>query len=725
MEVNKFLRILSRQKFTLIAVPLITVIITYFLVRESPNVYISKARIATGLVEQSDKASLGSLAFLQESKIDQEFANILQAMQLKKIYNQLSYKLMLHDLLHPDSAFRKPSKLLGQLNVAARRHAIEVYSRLYEKSEPLVLWDPDQNGLYQVLSSMGYDEQSLKNKMFIYRVNKSDFIDVEFQSENPLLSAYVVNNLCSEFISYYTTVTRTNTVKSVSFLDSLQKRKQAAVNEKMTQLKNYKIENRILNLEEQSKVLYTQIADMETKLEVSMKDIDAYKGALKDIDAKLSPKERQYLESATSRINQDIVASTNQLKSLNDLYIRSNYDPIYKGRIDSLRNQISAQISESSDRYTLSPLTSKGNLLVQKLNAEVALNLAKFSINSLRDEIKRLNDRVTVLVPHEAMIQAFESEIDVAGKEYLDALDKFNQSSLSSNLAVQIRQIETGMPGGPEPSKKMLLVILSAVISFAFCVLILFVIFYFDDNLKTVQELADKTDLPVLGYLPFLGNTVIDLRKMWNGEYNATRTDEYKNLIRTIRFEVGEEMKDAASLAITSMKPGEGKTFAAFNIMYAYSRAGKKVLLIDGDFDGHSISDTVQTQYYLEDYLNGLVSAAQLGTDKHITVLGNKGGDPSLFEIASEEVVKQKMAALRTHFDVILVDIPSLKEMGKSHEWIAVTDKFLAVFETDQSISPAKQLHVDYLKQHHNKFIGWILNKVVTGKGRRNKEVAL
>jgi uncharacterized protein involved in exopolysaccharide biosynthesis/Mrp family chromosome partitioning ATPase len=718
MEIINFLKLLNRRKFILIIIPLITVIITYFLVRQLPNSYISKSRIATGLVEQSEQV-IDNLSFLQESKIDQEFNNIQQIMQLKKIYDQVSYQLILHDLLKPDSAFRKPSSLMRDLNKSAVQHAIEVYTRLYENAEPLVLWDTDQNGLKQVLVSMGYDEESLKKKMLIYRVNRSDFIDVEFQSENPVLSAFVVNQLTQEFIKYYSSATKNNQIRSVAFLDSLRRDKEATLNSNMDALKSYKIQNRILNMQEQAKVLYGQIADMETKLEVARKDMDGYKGVIKNIESKFDPNDRQFIQSTTRKINQDIVASTNQLKSLTDLYIRNNYDSRYKTSIDSLKNQIAAQINESADRYTLSPLTTKENLVIQKINAEVSLDMAKFSITSLEKEILRLNNVVNDLVPHEANIQAFEEKIDVAGREYLDALNKFNQASLTSSISVRIRQIEVGMPGAAVPSKKMLLVILSGVISFGFCILVLFILFYIDTNIRSARELANQTSSPVLGVIPFMGNEAIDLKRMWNGEYDIIRTESYKNMIRSVRFEISERMGQEKILAITSARPLEGKTFAAMNIAYAYSRIGRRVLLIDGHFEDPVLSHSVGSSSKLEDFLKGGIAPEQLRSDKYLTILASKGGDLSLFELSDPDTIKKRIQELTRAFDLVLIDAPSLEELGKTKEWVAVSDKVLAVFEAGQSLQQVEALHMQYLQSLGNKFIGWLMNKEIIKKKKK------
>ncbi|MDB5211481.1 MAG: family ATPase, partial [Sediminibacterium sp.] len=375
MDVTKFLKLLRRHIFVLLAIPLISVIISYFLVRQLPNVYTSKARIATGLVDQS-KQVLNLQDMLQESKTNQEFSNLLQMIQLKKVYDMVSYKLILHDL-DSAAAFRKPSSLVKDLNKSAIEHAIEVYTQKYERNEPLFLWDADQRGLNQVMASMGYDEGSLRKNISTYRVNNSDFVDIEVQTENAVLSAFIANQLCAEFIRYYTGSLKVNQLRALAFLDSLQKQRKESVDNKLLSLRQFKIQNRILNLPEQAKILYSQITDFETKYDLAKKDIDSYSGALKGIDNKFNPTDRQYLQSTSTKINQDIIATTNQLKTLNTQYIKNNYDERDKQKIDSLKAALTAQINESTDRYLVNPLAGKENLVIQKINMQVALDVAQ------------------------------------------------------------------------------------------------------------------------------------------------------------------------------------------------------------------------------------------------------------------------------------------------------------------------------------------------------------
>lgn len=714
MELSKFLKILKRHRFTLLVIPLITVIITYFLVRQLPSIYVSKARIATGLADQS-KQILTVQDVLQESKTNQEFSNVLQMMQMKTVYDRVSYKLILHDLTQP-VPFKKPSSLMRDLNKSAIAHAIAMYTQLYEKGEPLVLWDKDQRGLYQVLITMGYDEASLKKKMSVYRENNSDFIDVEFESENAELSAFAVNQLCNEFISYYTSSLKVNQLKSIAFLDSIQKQKKQFFDGKVSELKDYKIQNRILNITEQAKILYTHITDFETRYDLAKKDIESYTGAIQNIENKFKPQDRQYIQSAITRVNEDVLNTTNQLKILNNQYISSNYDDSYKPRLDSLKSILAAQINESTDKYLVNPLAAKEGLVVQKINLEVQRDMSKYSISALRQEMDKLNKRFDSLVPIGANLDAFQTVIDQAGKEYLDALSRVNQTSLVSQSGTAFKQIEFGMPGTALPSKNMLLVILGGVISFVFCVATLFLLFFLDNQIKTPKELANKTGLAVLGSIPFVNGSMMDLKKIWNSRDEHIQDDEYKNMIRSLRFEVDTALGEHKKLAITSIHNGEGKTFTTLNLAYAYARINKKILIIDGNFNHTGISETIQSSFFLEDVFSGKSDVSSVSGEKNITVLGNHGNNTSLFELFDEKSIHQHLFSLENIFDLILIELPELKDIGKVKEWVSVSDHMSVVFESDKIISDEEQPYIDYLHTPGSKFFGWIVNKVTTGK---------
>lgn len=717
MEGTSFLSLLYRHKFLMIISSIIAVMITFSLTRHLTESFSSKARMATGLVDQTEAQVLDSKSDPQESKINLEFATLIQSMQLKKIFDQVSYQLMLHDLTNKET-FRKKSKFLSSLNKKDINHTIEILNAKYKERELLNTSIDTEKAIEKLIESMGYDYGSLSTKVSIYRVGNSDFLDLTIDGDNPQFCAFVLNTLCSEFVTYYTQIIRETHVKGVNFLENLLEQKRDTMNEKMQVLKDYKIKNRVLNLNEQAASIYTQIADYESRKELTTKDIVAYTGAIKGIDAKFDPSDRAYIESTFIKINTEIMATKEILKHYSEAYIKSNYDRKMKVKIDSLQSVLTAQITQLTDKYIINPMSAKENLVTQKLSLQVQLDIAKNSISTYEAEIVRLNKRYDMLVPHEAVIQAYETEVDIASKEYIEILQKYNQSTLESNITPRLKLIELAVPGPAAPSKKGLLIAVSGIVPFVLYIIVLFVVFYLDDTLKIPTQLADKTNIPVLGYLPLLAKTTLNLQSIWDSTISKREHQMYKDLLRSIRFELEQEMQENKILTIMSIAPEEGKTFVALSLAYAYTMAKKKVLLIDGNFDDPSTTDITNASYFIEDYLNDTISLSTILQEDGITVMANKGEDVSLFELCSEQEARRKFDILKSSFDIVIIDASSLDNLNKSKEWIVIADKVISVYEANKSISAKKDLQINYLRELDKKYIGWILNKVQGHKSR-------
>jgi len=502
---------------------------------------------------------------------------------------------------------------------------------------------------------------------------------------------------------------RESNTRTVHFLDSLLAQKQLTLNEKMETLKSYKIHNRVLNLNEQAKSLYGQIADFETRKEVATREIVSYTAALKSIDSKFDPADRRYMESALTGINQSIVATKEQLKLLNEAYIKNNFDNRYKTRIDSLRGLLSRQISESGDKYIYSPLTAKENLVTKKLDMEVSLELARNSVQSLDQELERLNRKFDSLVPHEAEIQAYESGIDIAGKEYIEILQKFNQASLASGLPLQLRQIEQADPGELQASKKMTLVIFSGILSFVLCAGVLFILFLADRSVRDPQRLADITGQPVLGVIRDTGS-LSALNAAWS-ETGNKNVQSVKDSLRAIRFGMDEELPGKKIIAVTSLGAGSGKTFFAHSLATAFLMTNKKVLFIDGNFNRPGTGSTTGDIPFLEDYLAGRHGQERAVQPDRLNMLTNKGHDISLFEIADKETISERLAYLRSQFDIIVVETAPMEMENNPKEWLSYADRVIGVFRTGETVSEAQLQQVQHLGALGEKFSGWILNK--------------
>jgi polysaccharide biosynthesis transport protein len=695
MEFKKFFDSLRKHRPVMIILPIAVMLLTFLLTKDKKSTYSSRARISAGLVDQTQKLFLDKDDQV-ENKINQSFSNLIQMLQLKTVFDQVSYELILNDLT-TKTPFHKPSKLLLQLNSSARKHAVEVYTKMYNNRQPLSMADEDQRGLYKVLVSMQYDFDGLKKNYHVYRVENSDFIDLEFESENPLLSAFVINAISREFISYYTSLTKQNELKALNFVTDLLKVKKDSLDAKTANLMNYKIQNRILNLNEQTRSLYSQLSEMDTRLKVAQSVVGANTGAIETINSKFDQNDKQYIESKMSLVNRDIVTLREKLNRANDDYIKSNFDNAIKVKIDSLRGKLAQKINQSTDRYITNPLATKENLVAQKLKLEIDLSLAQNSIKSLSEESEKIHSRLDSLVPNEAVIQSMEADINVASQEYIEILKRYNQVSEEFNSAIRLKQIEIGQPGDPQPSKKIILIVVSGVVVFVIYFIVLFILSYLDSSITLVTELESN---------------VLEITQLWKADLDNPIEKEFRTLLRNTRFELQLSLKNGNVVAVTGLKKGVGKTLFCLSMAYAYQMVGKKVLLIDGNFLNPEISKIASPEFFLEDYFSGEISFQNSIDGDKLRILGNKGGEHTLFEIHNEGYIRQVLDELKSIFDIVIIETSSLDTLNDAKEWFELSDGVVSIFEANNAINHGMELQIEYLRSLGPKFVGWVLNRV-------------
>ncbi|MBU1761883.1 MAG: lipopolysaccharide biosynthesis protein [Bacteroidetes bacterium] len=725
-ELKKFYKLLYRFRFIVISVPLITVIIAYFIVRNLPDQYVAEGQISTGIVDETQ--SLASLFDKQESKINREFSNLIEIIKLQKIINLTSYQLIIHDLT-TDKPFRELSSEIKDLSDIERRNVLNIFKRKYANREQLNQFNEEDKLLNRILDSMGYGENYVGNNLDVDRLEISDYLSVRFTSEDPELSAFIVNTITNEFITYYTAILKENQTKSVKFLEKLTKMKNDTLQKAVLDLKDYKIKNGVLDISEQSRKLFEIASQYEIKIQEAQTNVISLKQTIQNIDNQFDPNVKKYSEAALIEINRKLSNTKEKLYKVSKLQIESQFDPKYNPVIDSLNQVINQQIFEQSSKYIDNPLNSKINLVARKLNLQVEYDLALNSINSLKSTLASLKAKMTSLVPQEAVIQSLERKIEISTKEYLAILERFNAASLEASLDSKLRQIQEAMPGTQLPSKKMLLIILSGIISTIFCLLIFFIIFYLDDSVTSPRELAQITEIPVLGKINRVNSANLALKEIWSNLHSNPEMQELKKQLRSARYEISREMVPTSDskgqvLNITSMNDSEGKTLLIACIAYSYVVIRKKILLIDGNFDHPNITENSNTTFYLEDYLKtGNLGSSEFSAG--IMVMGNKGEDTSLFEITDEKTVRARFETLRSQFDIILVETPSLETLSKAKEWNLIADKVMGVFEANQTISGTKKQHINYLKSLNSQFIGWVINKVSVDPVNTKNEAAI
>jgi uncharacterized protein involved in exopolysaccharide biosynthesis/Mrp family chromosome partitioning ATPase len=707
MDIKSFLRLVNRYKWLLIIVPVLAITITYFLVQKLPKQYSSEVRISTGLLDPSKK--LISAETTDFFKISQQFSNIIEKLKAKKITDLLSYNLMIHDLQRPNESFRSYSSQLDSLSQEQRAELLnDIKARLAKKT---ILTAADNKGkyrLYDLVASMRYSEGDLTEDIEVSHVENSDFIDIRFVSENPDLSAFVVNTLASEFILNYSSDINANQNVSLAMLDSLMKRKEMVMNEKNAALSNFKRTKGVLNLDEQSATVYSQISQYEVQRAQALREIQSNQGAISIIEGKLRGND-PFVKGSSRNDNQEIIRLKRQLEVANASFIDNNFNAKDQRKIDSLTRIISEKSARNIDENVLDPRTSKQSLVQQKLALEIALQQARSSISTLDNQLAILRARYRSMVPYDADIQNYEREAELATKDYTAALDSYNTNRTVQKMGLQLEIEQFGLPGNPEKSKDVLYIAGAGFSSLTLCFAFLFILFLADSSIVTVSQLELATKSKSLGVINFIEGSERSIRDIWADKSGNSNYETFKDLLRSLRFEIGGKMDADGSkiLGITSLVSGEGKTFISYSLAYAFAMTGKKILLIaDDQLVVKSDSKQLSTSQNFQKFL----IKKEVHVEDLITVMNKNTEKDSLLEIQNINNLKSGFDVLRKEFDLILIDINSLSDVNITKEWLLFTEQTICVYESGRSLTEGDRKYIDYIKKHPG-FIGWVLNK--------------
>ena len=197
----------------------------------------------------------------------------------------------------------------------------------------------------------------------------------------------------------------------------------------------------------------------------------------------------------------------------------------------------------------------------------------------------------------------------------------------------------------------------------------------------------------------------------------AKKAEEHYNALRTNIQLSGDNLK---VLAISSVKPGEGKSTTSTNIAWSFARAGYKTLLVDADVRNSVMSGIFKSREKitgLTDYLSGSTDLSQGLCDTNVEnlfVIQAGPVSPNPTALLQSDNFNNMIDTLRKYFDYIIVDTAPI---GIVIDAAIITQKcdasilVTAAGETKRrDVLKAKE----QLEQTGTPFLGVVLNKFNT-----------
>jgi tyrosine-protein kinase Etk/Wzc len=463
-------------------------------------------------------------------------------------------------------------------------------------------------------------------------------------------------------------------------------------------LQNFRSSNQLLNITDQSSVLFTRYSDLQNQL------------------AELITKKRYY----------DYVSDLLANDKFSDMML-----PAAIGISDQLLNSLMTElISAQAQRSNLIENNQERNPLVQKLGIQIE-NLKKTISENISAvamttsiSIDEMNKRIRINEAEINRLPATQRKLGTIERKYRlnDAIltylmEKHAEAKITkaSNLPDDII-IEPAKGGGAISPNKKLNYIFALFLGLAMPFGFVWIKSLFNTKIESQDDLEQLTDSPLLGKI--LHNRYKTNNVMF--EYPKSNLAESIRSLRTnLDFYVRGGQKKV--ILVTSSFENEGKSFVALNLAMSYAQLGRKSILVDFDL-------RKPTNYFKvgEETKEGLSSYIVDNTSLEVII--NKSPHdkldyilsgilpPNPVEILALDKTEKLLTSLKTEYDIIVLDTTPLAQVTDAYLLINHSEIKIIVVRYGQTLKNVFSLVMKDLKQKN------ITNTCIVLNDNRNNQ---
>jgi len=678
-----FTRLLLRHIWLLITVPVVLAVFVFFLTRNQQKKYSSTTEIYTGIVSGSsiDVADNQRADFYANKTAFDNLINIIQSRKtIEEVGLELFTKQMLLDKPDPHLISNEKYRQLIQ-NVPDSVKSLVVKGDFQKTLENFRTFKnkSDNNFIYRLLnlSNPDYSVDEILSKIDVERISNSDLLKITYTSEEPGVCQTTLDILCHVFIRSYTQMKVNQSDAVVSYfktqLNKADKRLAAAEDSLLL----FKQKNNIIDFSEQIKNIATEKENLETEYQATEMKYQASKSVVRFLESRMNSQQKRQIQSKdVLKIRDEMAAVNLKLASMNLKYQLDSVDTVNSGkklaqlklRANNLKKQLESSVDALYNTNNSTEGVSTNSLLDDWLQNIIDFESSKAQLKVLNKRKQEFNRIYARYAPLGATMKKLERKIDIAEKRYFSLLNSLSTAKLkqqnvelTSNLKIQDPPF---FPIQPQPSKRMLLIILAGLLGFILVTLAIFVLEFMDSSIKTVLRAERMTGLKVASIFP-----KVDPRNK-KVDYTYLKDKAIDSIVRHVIFTSEESAENSLGYTLNilgSTQEHEGKSYLGQLLATKLVTLGYKVLFVN------------PVRYEIEVERGGDFSAT-----------AHYQPDEQFYRVTSlKELLPNDFAGELQDFDFVFLEIPGILKNPFPVELIQKSDHVYFVCRANRSWSDA------------------------------------
>jgi capsular exopolysaccharide synthesis family protein len=280
--------------------------------------------------------------------------------------------------------------------------------------------------------------------------------------------------------------------------------------------------------------------------------------------------------------------------------------------------------------------------------------------NALQAQVDRLKGEFLDLRRRSIQYNIFQQEVDTNRALYDGLLQRFKEIGVAGGIAVNNVSIidEAEIPLEPSSPRLLLNLALALLAGLILGVAVALGLEQLDERISDPGDLRRQLGLPFLGSVP----PVLDMEPV---EALRDRKSEVVDAYLAVQTNLGFSTEHGVprSFSVTSSRPAEGKSTTALALATTLSRAGRRVVLVDGDMRSPSVHHLggVQNVRGLSNYLAGEedVGSLTFGIESlGFTAMCAGPPPPNAAELLIGDRLALLLEKLLADYDHVIVDSP-------------------------------------------------------------------
>lgn len=341
----------------------------------------------------------------------------------------------------------------------------------------------------------------------------------------------------------------------------------------------------------------------------------------------------------------------------------------------------------------------------------------------LQQRILTVERKLFALPKSEREILEIERRLAISDKFYGYLLEQratnlIARAAIASNASIIEGARGSGIVGPDKPKtiRTYTLVGLAIAVAIALVRLLLF------ERIESVNELRESTKLSVSGGIPrYEDITDKEYVLVASKSPRHPTTEAFRGLRTNLQYLLNREGQN--TVLVSSMHPGEGKTFTATNLAALLAQAGKKTLLVDFDLHKPRVHKALGLDrgMGLSGYLIGKCSwqeACQPCEIQNLDVLTSGPIPPNASELTLSDRVVTMIAEARKEYDFLIIDTPPILLITDALVLMKHVDRALLVANIKKANARGIRQLEDLLQQNSIDHVSMILNGIVPTRWR-------